>query len=114
MAPDMRRALDERRDLIEQRARTLAEAALRDNDQWVRALGPRPGDRALRAQWDNAADTVAAYRDRYGIEDKRLLGRRPQAVDQRLDFARALAAIRRMETATPPVAGMHLGREIQL
>ncbi|WP_286929901.1 MULTISPECIES: MobF family relaxase [Aeromicrobium] len=114
MAPDMRRALDERRDLIEQRARTLTEAALRDNDQWVKALGPRPGDRALRAQWDNAAATVAAYRDRYGIEDKRLLGRRPQAVDQRLDFARALAAIRRMETATPPVARMHLGREIHL
>ena len=57
---------------------------------------------------------MAAYRDRYGIEDKRLPGRRPQAVDQRLEFARALAAIRRMETATPPVARMHLGREIQL
>jgi hypothetical protein len=114
MAADMRRALDERRDLIEQRARELAEAAHRDREPWTEALGPRPSDRALRAQWDNAAATVAAYRDRYGIEDKRPLGHRPQAVDQRLDCARALAAIRRMETARPPVARMHLGREIQL
>ena len=46
MAPDMRQALDERRNLIEQRARTLADDAIRRKVPWTRALGPRPADRA--------------------------------------------------------------------
>jgi len=100
MAPDMRRALDERRDLIEQRARALADGAFRDKEPWVKALGPRPSDRVLRTQWDNVVATVAAYRDRHSIKDRRPLGPTPSTDSQRLDFARALAAIRRVEPAS--------------
>ncbi len=54
MAPDMRQALDERRDLIEQRARELAADAVRTKAPWVRRLGEPPTDRRDRAQWDQA------------------------------------------------------------
>ncbi|HEY3529648.1 MAG TPA: MobF family relaxase [Nocardioides sp.] len=101
MVRDMRRALDERRDLIEQRARELADAAHRNREPWTKALGPRPSDPALRSQWDNAAATVAAYRDRYGIQDRRPLGQGPSTDGQRLDYARALAAVRRTEQGSP-------------
>jgi conjugative relaxase-like TrwC/TraI family protein len=97
MEADMRDALEERRNLIEQRARSIAEEAIRGKAPWTRALGPRPADRALRARWDQAAITVAAYRDRYGIEDRTLLGAKPATDSQRIDRARALASVRRAE-----------------
>ncbi|HEX2893286.1 MAG TPA: MobF family relaxase [Marmoricola sp.] len=114
MAPDMRQALDERRSLIQQRARTLAAEAIRGKARWTRALGPRPVDRASRARWDQAAITVAAYRDRYGIEDRRLVGPKPVTECQRVDHARALAALRRAEPETAlaprsdPIAALRL------
>ena len=114
MAPEMRQALDERRNLIEQRARTLADEAIRGKAPWTRTLGPRPVDRALRARWDQAAIIVAAYRDRYGIEDRRLLGPKPVTDCQRVDHARALAALRRAEPETAlasrsdPIAALRL------
>ena len=114
MAPDMRQALDERRNLIEQRARTLADEAIRGKAPWTRALGPRPADRASRASWDQAAITVAAYRDRYGIEGRTLLGPMPATDSQCLDRARALAALRRAEpeaavvTRSDPVPAIRL------
>ena len=114
MAPDMRQALDERRNLIEQRARSLADEAIRGKAPWTRALGPRPADRALRARWDEAAITAAAYRDRYGIEGRTLLGPKPATDSQCLDRARALAALRRAEpeaavvTRSDPVPAIRL------
>lgn len=74
MAADMCQALDERRALIERRAHSLAEEALRTKAPWTRALGPIPTDRADRARWMTTAITVAAYRDRYGITGARPLG----------------------------------------
>ncbi|RJS47908.1 conjugal transfer protein [Nocardioides cavernaquae] len=114
MAPDMRLALDERRDLIEERAQTLADTAVRDRLPWTTVLGPRPVDRALRARWDRALITIAAYRDRYGIDDRKTLGANPESDSQRLDHARALAAIRRVEPTratlprTDPAATLRL------
>ncbi|MGH3498829.1 MAG: MobF family relaxase [Nocardioidaceae bacterium] len=114
MAPDMRQALDERRNLIEQRARTLADEAIRGKAPWTRALGPRPVDRASRACWDQAVITLAAYRDRYGIEGRTLLGAKAATDSQCLDRARALAALRRAEpeaavvTRSDPVPAIRL------
>lgn len=114
MAPDMRQALDERRNLIEQRARSLADGAIRGKAPWTKALGPRPADRASRARWDQAAITAAAYRDRYGIEGRTLLGPRPATDSQCIDRARALAALRRAEpeaavvTRSDPVPAIRL------
>ncbi|HZJ04322.1 MAG TPA: helicase C-terminal domain-containing protein, partial [Nocardioidaceae bacterium] len=98
MASDMRKALDERRDLIEQRARALAEDAVRTKAPWTKALDLMPTDRADRARWVQAAITIAAYRDRYGITAPRPLGVATTDT-HRIDRARAAAAIRRVETA---------------
>lgn len=44
MTPEMRRALTERRELIEARAINLLDMALRDGQPWTTALGPEPKD----------------------------------------------------------------------
>ena len=94
MAPDMRHALDERRDLIEQRARALAGEAMRTKAPWVRRLSEQPVDRRDRARWENGVQTVAAYRDRYGITSVKPLGGAPNTDAQRVDVARAAAALK--------------------
>ena len=101
MAPDMRQALDERRDLIEQRARDLATDAVRTKAPWVRRLGEPPTDRRERAQWDQAIVTLAAYRDRYAITSSHAARRRGRRRDvQRLDRARARLAQTRLQGAS--------------
>jgi hypothetical protein len=67
--PEMRRALAERAALIEQRAEALVERAITAREPWLDRLGPPPNDPASRLQWERAATTVAAYRDRHGITD---------------------------------------------
>ena len=99
MAPDMRAALDERRHLIEDRARNLAEEAIRINAPWTKRLGPKPQDRADRAHWGRAVVTIAAYRDRYGITSAKAVGGETVTDTQRLDRARAKAALRRVREA---------------
>lgn len=67
--PEMQRALAERSALIEQRAEALVERAIAAGEPWLDRLGPPPNDPASRLQWERAATTVAAYRDRHGITD---------------------------------------------
>ncbi len=98
MAPDMRSALHDRRDLMERRARTLTEEAVRTKAPWVKALGEMPTDRADRARWLRAAITVAAYRDRHSITGAKPLGN-ATTDRQRIDRARAEAAIGRVQDA---------------
>lgn len=98
MAPDMCPALDERRALIERRAPSVAEEAVRTKAPWTRALGPVPTDRADRARWMTTAITVAAYRDRYGITGARPLCNATTDTEH-IDRPRANAAIRRVHYA---------------
>lgn len=67
--PDIARALDEREKLITARASAVLHRALTENQPWTKDLGAVPADARVRAQWLEAARTVAAYRDRYGIID---------------------------------------------
>ena len=67
--PDIQRALDEREKLITARASAVLHQALTEGQPWTKDLGPAPADARVRAQWLEAARTVAAYRDRYGIID---------------------------------------------
>ena len=97
MADDIRAALDERRDLIEQRARRLAEEAIDANEAWVRRLSDPPMDGRDRERWKQEIASVAAYRDRYGVVGPAPLGALPRTDAQRLDQARALAVVRTME-----------------
>lgn len=95
MDAQMRRALDERRQLIEERAQALARAAVAERRAWVVPLGQPPARPAPRARWFQAAATIAAYRDRYEVTTESPLGPAPDAAAQRLDAARARAALER-------------------
>jgi hypothetical protein len=100
--PETRQALDERRDLMEQRAATLTRAALDDQAPWVRAIGTPPADPRRAAAWLRQVRVVVAYRDRYHLTDDSPLGPTPELLTQRVDQARAEAAIdaaRRIATA---------------
>ncbi|HPE13926.1 MAG TPA: conjugal transfer protein, partial [Actinomycetota bacterium] len=89
---EMRKALDEREELIEARADAALEAALTENAPWTKALGAQPDDRRRAAAWRKAARIVAAYRDRYRITDDAPLGAPPESAAQKIDAARARSA----------------------
>ncbi|WP_285100911.1 MobF family relaxase [Promicromonospora sp. MEB111] len=90
LSDNMREALDRRAELIEHRARTLAEQALRDRDPWVRHLPPRPQGPGER-DWRAAAMIMAAYRDLYGVTAESLPGEAVTTSAQHVaaDLARA-------------------------
>jgi hypothetical protein len=72
--PDIRQALNERRALIEQRARELATTAVERRHPWAAQLGTMPDEPAARARWMRQVATIAAYRDRWNIRDRTILG----------------------------------------
>ena len=100
MDAQMRRALHERRQLIEDRAQALARAAAAEHLAWAGHLGAPPTRETPRTRWWQAAATVAAYRDRYGITADTPLGAAPDSTAQRLDAARARAALDRARALT--------------
>jgi conjugative relaxase-like TrwC/TraI family protein len=67
--PRAQLGLDERGNLIEQRAKELVQRAIRDGEPWIRRLGPPPSDSRLRSAWLRAAEIVAAYRDRNVVDE---------------------------------------------
>jgi hypothetical protein len=75
--PDMARALAERDQAMEQRARSLAEEAIAAGHAWLRPFGAPPSGPAKRERWLREVSTVAAYRDRWHIEGERPLGAAP-------------------------------------
>ena len=95
MDTDMREALDERQVLIEARADAALDIALNEAAPWTKALNTPPADKQRNATWRRAALTVAAYRDRYQITDDAPLGAPPASTTQKIDVARARAALDR-------------------
>ncbi len=96
--PDLARALQERDQGMERRARELGEQAVSEGRAWARRLGPPPDDPARREAWLQAVSTVAAFRERWGTgADPRPLG--PEgaitSVEGRLQRRRAQAAAAR-------------------
>jgi AAA domain len=80
---DMARALDERQALIEQRARAVATTALENRQPWASQLGGPPSAPVRRESWLRRLDTVAAYRERWGVTDRTVLGtRKPTSLEQ--------------------------------
>lgn len=100
MSGELRQALTERRDLIETRAAALLDAALAQGESWTKALGVAPKDHKGAATWRRLARTVAAYRDRYGITDPSALGAPAETDAQKIDAARARAALDRARDLT--------------
>ena len=66
---DMARGLQERAGALQRRARELAERAIDQNPLWLRQLGVRPSDPLAAERWLEAVKTIAAYRERWSIED---------------------------------------------
>ncbi|GAA1996373.1 MobF family relaxase [Microbacterium pumilum] len=93
MAPEMRCALNERRLLMEQRARDLLDRALRERESWAVELGVEPAGPGAGA-WRRHAQVVAAYRDRFGVTGRCALGGAPATTSQNRDYLRASAALR--------------------
>jgi hypothetical protein len=94
MNDDDRRAIAERKQLIESRARALAEQALAARSSWTRRLGA-PGLGATdRETWLDAVSAVAAYRDRYAIDSDLLTGGRSTSNAEEHDRQWALRAAR--------------------
>ncbi len=89
----MRAALDEREALIEARADAVLDTALAEGAPWAKALGTPHSDQQPTTAWRKAARVVAAYRDRYRITDHTPLGAPPESASQKIDAARARAAL---------------------
>jgi hypothetical protein len=94
MNEESRQAIDERKHLIEDRARALAEEAVQKRPAWLRRLGPPPSERSARESWLSEVSTVAAYRDRYGISSDLPAGSRSTNQAQESERRRALEAVR--------------------
>jgi conjugative relaxase-like TrwC/TraI family protein len=69
-----RQALAERAELIRERARALAQAAITARESWTASLGSIPTTPAHLEAWLRLAATVAAYRDRYQVTGSGPLG----------------------------------------
>lgn len=94
---DLRRGLEEREHLIVQRAQHLAQTALDSGEAWTASFGTQPVGRT-KELWIRQVETVAAYRDRYRIDGSLPLGPEPTNTPQRIDAARAKAALERART----------------
>ncbi|WP_156198659.1 MobF family relaxase [Actinotalea caeni] len=96
MSAEMRKALTERRELIEERAVAVLDQALTERQEWALVLGSTPAEARAATTWKQQARTVAAYRDRYGITTRTPLGPAPDSDAQKIDAARARAALARL------------------
>jgi hypothetical protein len=79
---DVDQALQERRTLIEARARTLVLEAFQRRDPWILGFGRLPEDPSRRDDWLRGLDTVAAYRERWQINAGLVLGEEPRSHEQ--------------------------------
>lgn len=99
MSAEDREAIDQRKELIEARARALAEEAATSGEAWARRLGPHRFGEGLSAAWLDSATTIAAYRDRYKVTSDLPGGGVARSKAQRADRQRALAAARAVGAA---------------
>ncbi|WP_370325932.1 MobF family relaxase [Euzebya sp.] len=101
MSDATRVALDEREQLILQRAKAVLQEAASSGASWLRHLGALPPWAAQRAPWTSELITIAAYRDRYAITADTPLGATPTSDAQRADAATAAAALERHRLRSP-------------
>ena len=99
MSPDMRQALNERRYLIEQRADALVDQAIDESADWVRPLLPERRDKKAMTGWRRRVSVIAAYRDRHQVTGRDPLGPVPERTAQKIDYARAQAAVNQLRSA---------------
>jgi hypothetical protein len=81
-----------------------------ERQDWAVSVGGEPAEADAAESWRRQARTIAAYRDRYNITGNEPLGAAPDSDAQKIDFARANAALvriksintQRAEGETPP------------
>ncbi len=95
---DVVSALDERRRLIEARARVLATTAVEKRTSWVRRVSSAPTRMHERERWLADLTVIAAYRDLHGIRDSMPLGASDVPTSQARDRQLAGHALRRAGT----------------
>jgi hypothetical protein len=103
--PDMARALQERDEAMERRARELAEQALHDGAAWARRLGPAPVAPGKKEAWLRSLSTVAAFRERWGVSS----GSLPLGPDSAVTSIEGLVHRRRAEAAIARAIGLANG-----
>jgi len=91
--PDMRQALQERADAMENRATALLQETIEAQAGWLHRLGTPPADEHLRGHWLRQALVVVAYRDRWDIHSFQPLGDSAQSSEQAAHHRRAAAAV---------------------
>lgn len=97
MTAEMYEALSERRELIRQRADAVLDKAVLERQDWAVSVGGEPAEADAAESWRRQARTVAAYRDRYNITGDEPFGAAPDSDAQKIDFARANAALVRLK-----------------
>jgi conjugative relaxase-like TrwC/TraI family protein len=91
--PDVRLALDDRADAIEQRARELAMIAIQHGDAWVQDFGDVPSTGEFYEKWVFEVATGAAYFDRWRIDNPdKLLEDAMVSYEQEAQHSRVLDA----------------------
>ena len=99
--PDRRRYLAELAEAMDARVQRLGEHAADTAPLWAtRALGPVPDDPSARADWQQRASVIAAYREMHGYDNPGdPIGPQPSRVspEARADWHSALAALGRVD-----------------
>ncbi|WP_396290676.1 MobF family relaxase [Curtobacterium sp. KT1] len=114
--PEMHHALTERQELIERRAAAVLDRDLDEGEPWTGALGKQPTDARTAQRWRRYGQVVAAYRDRYQITDDQPLGTVSGSDAQKIDAARADAALHRakqLSQQTPDTEQPDLTMEVR-
>jgi len=93
--PDLARALTDRAQAMEQRARDLTGRAITSNAAWIAQLGPVPEAPARRAAWLREVAVVAAFRDRWNITSNRPVPASQSSIERIGHEKRALEAAAR-------------------
>jgi len=95
--PDRRRYMAELAEAMDARVQRLGEHAADIAPLWAtRALGPVPDDPSARAEWQERASVVAAYREMHGYDNPGdPIGPQPSRVspEARADWHSALSAL---------------------
>jgi hypothetical protein len=124
MPEDMRAALTQRAQLIEQHARQLLNADIDAGAAWVKRLGVPSRDPKEQASWTRLATTVRLYRERHGVTGPSPLGNpdNVKGLEQAYEYRAARAAYDRArylterdnytESVTPTGPSIDRGRRI--
>jgi len=103
---DAVQGLQERAELIEQRARSLTMTALEEGQPWTLRFGRPPADARGREDWLRRLDTIAAYRDRWQVGGNAIMGGEPRSPEQMTQWQAGqrtlLAALEATQTVNSP------------